>query len=105
MTSCPEAVSGKAYTKRLMTAWSRQRSYGSTQTIGHHHEQSLRTTAYADVRLLVDKQGTRDIEKVESHPVNQHGQDKQPHARPGIAQREEPETEHPCQHRYEHHPA
>ena len=83
---------------------SRQRPYGSAQTVGHHHEQPLRTAAYADVRLLVDKQGTRHIEKVESHPVNQHGQDEQPHARPRIAQRKESETEHPRQHRYEHHP-
>ncbi|EJX03549.1 hypothetical protein EVA_08347, partial [gut metagenome] len=54
--------------------------------------------------LVFDIKGSRDIEKVEGHTINQHGEHKEPNTITGIADAKESETEDPGQHGNHHDP-
>ena len=74
------------------------------EAVGHHHEQSLRAGADVPAGALLNIERTRDVEEVERDTVDDAAEDKQQHTRHGrMAESEERETEHPGQHRDEHH--
>src|SRR5690554_174736 len=47
-------------------------SDGGSKTVGHHHKNTLRGRANTFIGFLIDKQRTRNIEKVKSNAVNNH---------------------------------
>ena len=49
---------------------SSQRTDSGTDTIGHHHKQSLRRSLDRRFALLVDKDTARDIEEVEGYSID-----------------------------------
>ena len=71
-------------------------------TIGHQHKQSLGGTSLLRVRVLLDKERSGDVEEVEGHAIDDHREDKHPHATARIAQGEEAEAQHPGHHGDEH---
>ena len=80
-----------------------QRTYGSANTIGHHHEQALSRSLDAGFALLIDEDTTRHIEEVEGHTVNDAREDEHDNTwHSGVTNTEESETEHPGEHRHEH---
>ena len=78
------------------------RTDGGTEPVGHHHEQSLRTRTDGSIRFLIDKQGTRNVEEIERHTIDEHREDEHPHAIARIPPTEKTETEHPTEHGNEH---
>ena len=75
---------------------------GGTQTIGHNHKQSLCRGTYAGISILVHEKGTADVEEIECDTVDDTAEDKHPDAGARVAQPEESEAEHPCQHGNHH---
>ena len=75
---------------------------GSTEAIGHNHEQSLRTAPDFGLCMLVNEQGTRNVEEVERHALNYHREHEHPHAGSRVAQTEKAKAQHPRQHGNHH---
>ena len=75
----------------------------SADTVGHQHEQTLRTGANGRITFLIYEQRTRDIEEVEGYTVDNHGDNEEHHAGEGRnTDGEEAETQHPSEHGNEH---
>ena len=69
---------------------------GSSDTIGHHHKQSLCRCLDAGIALLVNEYTSGNIEEVEGYAINYTGEDEEDDARHcGITDAEEAESEHP----------
>ena len=49
-----------------------------SETVGHHHEKALRAGADFRIALCFHKNGTRNIEEIKGHPVNDAGKDYHP---------------------------
>jgi len=77
-------------------------SQESPQPIGHDHEQSLGTGPDGDRRLFFDEEGTGDIEKVEGHSVDDHGEHKEGKSATRVADAEEAKAEHPGEDAHQH---
>ena len=83
---------------------SSQRAKGSSDTIGHHHKQTLSRCLDGGGALLINKDTTRDIEEIECHTIDDTRQDKHDDTGHGrITDSKETETEHPCKHGHQHH--
>ena len=81
-----------------------ERTDGGAEAVGHHHEHALGAAADLLVGILVDEQGAADVEEVESHAVDDHGEDQQHEAEAGgVARAEEEEAERPGHKGDEHH--
>jgi len=65
------------------------------EAIGHEHEEALGAGADLDIRLAFDEQRPGDIEEVEGHAIDDHGQDQEGQAAAGVAKSKETETEDP----------
>ena len=74
-----------------------------TETVGHHHEQSLCRRADARVGFLVHKQRAGDVVKVKGKAIYNHGEDDGPYHAAGVADAEKSETEEPGNHGHQHH--
>ena len=74
-----------------------QRTDKGSETVSHHHKQTLRTAADAVVCLLIHEQRTRYIEEVEGNAIDYHREEEQPNATARIAETEEAESQHPTQ--------
>ena len=82
---------------------SSQRTNGSTNAVGHHHEQTLSRSLDLRVAFLVDEDTARDIEEVKGDTVNDTREDEEDNTRhSGISYTEEAETEDPCEKRHQH---
>ncbi len=79
-----------------------KRTDGGADAVGHDHEKSLRRGTNGGVGLVVDEERTRDVEEVERHTVDDHREDEHPYAAAGIAEPEQPEAQHPCEHGHQH---
>ena len=75
-----------------------QHARRSTKAVRHHHEQSLRSTADARVRVLIDEQRAADVEEVEGDTIDNHRKDDEDKSVAGIADGKEPEAKHPGKH-------
>ncbi len=71
--------------------------------VGHYHKEALsrRTDVFGSFFIYIQR--ARYIKEVESHAVDNHREDKEPHAVAGIAETEKAEAEYPCAHGHEHH--
>ena len=78
-------------------------AYRGPESVGHEHEQSLCGGAHLLVDVLVDEERAGDVEEIEGHAVDYAAEHEEPYAAAGVAEAEEGEAEHPCEHRYEHH--
>ena len=63
--------------------------------IGHKHEQPLGACPDLYLRFPLDEERAGDIEEVESHPIDDHGEDQERETTAGIAYPKKPEPEHP----------
>ena len=82
-----------------------ERAERRTDTIGHDHEEPLRTGADRGVSLLVHEERARHIEEVEGHPVDDHTQQEEPYAATRVTKTEEGKAQDPRHHSDEHHTA
>ena len=83
---------------------SRECTDSSSQSIGHHHEESLSRSLDAWIAFLIYKQASGNIEEIECHSIDEARKDKEEHAwEVWTAYAEETETEHPCAHSHHHH--
>ena len=76
---------------------------GSTETVGHHHKESLRRGALLGCGLLVHIECTGDIEEIKGKAIDdaaEHEEDDAGEA--GVTCAEESEAEDPGEHRHEH---
>ena len=80
-----------------------KRTDSGTEAVGHHHEHTLRTGTNLGTRLLIHKERATDVEEIERHAIDNHREDEKPHAVARVADSEKAETEHPCEHRHQHH--
>ena len=76
---------------------------GCADSVGHQHEEALCAGTDLLICLHIDIEGAGNVEEVESHAVDNAGEDEHPHARTGVAGAEEAEAEYPGEHCDEHH--
>ena len=80
-----------------------QRPYRRTDAVCHQHEQSLCRRTECRLRTVVHEQRARDVEEVEGNAVDYHRQHEEQHTwKTRVAHTEQSETQHPCEHGYQH---
>ena len=79
------------------------RAEEGAETVGHNHKDALRRGADLAAGLLFDEERAGDVEEVECHAVDDHRKHEERRTRSRIADAEEPEAQHPGQHRNQHH--